>query len=680
MKRLLALLLFTFACVSGAHAKVIYEADGLRVAFDGKRLTLVAPEIEAAWQWTGRGLRLSRLKDPATEKEWLAPEKEERDADWDTALFGEGIVTAPERIVARRSDDEGFTSPHLEIETEIRYPSGRACLYRIWVYPGQAGLRTQLLVKGTPSDKEAEEAARQSNEAAALTLSLPGDSCRIVVAGYYNDHDRRNSDHEPLLREERFTHRFTERRDIGWASLAMVETERAGLILLKESHKTVNLNGTNTGRFLFDGRRLTTTGLGLSERDLSPDEYRPCWAHWIVLYAPGDCAGELALKRFDRYRYPVDTKRDLYIMANVWGSGRAFRSAEEKNILREIASCAGLGIDVLQIDAGWHLGAPKGSAPWLPSPKIYPRGWKPVMRAARESGIEMGIWNPGLTVAAHPQMLSAHFDAGFRYMKVDLKSWDRYDDLQAIVRNVREMETHSNHRGRVNFDVTARWIRVGYWFAREYGNLFLQNRRQQKRAESRNEAHVRGSYVPRRILRDGMDIARYMNTNQVQLNTLDVSRTDPAHTNAARYGNAYSLALTLMHMPLFFQETWMYGEEDRSVLTRMIVRYKLHREAIFTSYVFPIGERGDDRSWGGYQAYRPDEATGYVSLFREIDNCERRKRIRLHFLHGPATLSLEEIFSGETLRKEVDAQGTVEFEIDKPADFRFYKYTLIPKQ
>lgn len=59
----------------------------------------------------------------------------------------------------------------------------------------------------------------------------------------------------------------------------------------------------------------------VSAMELS-SEFRWCRANWTVRYPQTtDDARELALKRFDRTRYPIRPQRDLYLEANTWGSG-----------------------------------------------------------------------------------------------------------------------------------------------------------------------------------------------------------------------------------------------------------------------------------------------------------------------------------------------------------------------
>jgi hypothetical protein len=144
-------------------------------------------------------------------------------------------------------------------------------------------------------------------------------------------------------------------------------------------------------------------------------------------------------------------------------------------------------------------------------------------------------------------------------------------------------------------------------------------------------------------------------------------------SNARQYGDVYSFAITMMSAPLFFTETWRYSQKDRDAVRELISVYKKYREDLYNGYAFSIGERPDDTSWTGFQNYHPDEEFGYMTLFREIDNKDKKKKIQLHFIKGK-TLAIEDLITGKKKNYQVDDEGFVEFSMEDPASFKFYKY------
>ena len=118
----------------------------------------------------------------------------------------------------------------------------------------------------------------------------------------------------------------------------------------------------------------------------------------------------------------------------------------------------------------------------------------------------------------------------------------------------------------------------------------------------------------------------------------------------------------------------MISDTDNWV--ELISIYKAHRDELYEGYVFALGDRPDDTSWTGFQNYHPDEEFGYLSLFREIDNKDKKKRIQLHFIKGK-TLAIEDLMTGTKKTYSVDENGYVEFEMLSPASFKFFKYTTL---
>jgi hypothetical protein len=108
----------------------------------------------------------------------------------------------------------------------------------------------------------------------------------------------------------------------------------------------------------------------------------------------------------------------------------------------------------------------------------------------------------------------------------------------------------------------------------------------------------------------------------------------------------------------------------------LISIYKNHREDLYRGFVFSLGERPDDTSWTGFQNYHPEKDLGYITLFREIDNKETKKSIQLKFLQDKK-LMIEDLVTGAKKTVSTDANGFTEFEMNEPASFKFYKYTIL---
>jgi hypothetical protein len=219
----------------------------------------------------------------------------------------------------------------------------------------------------------------------------------------------------------------------------------------------------------------------------------------------------------------------------------------------------------------------------------------------------------------------------------------------------------------VNLDVTENAPRIGYYFGREYGNIYLENRKPM------NPVNV--VYHPYLVLRDAWQVSKYTNLNKFQVSIQNIDRVNKEVSDAYLHNHPYTVAITLMGSPIFFQETHYYSDEAREQIKPVLATYKQHRDEMYKGYVFPIGEKPNNASWAGFQNYNPNTNAGYLTLFREINNEEKSKRIKLNFLSGK-TLQLTNLMTQETVQKSVDENGTIEFAIDQAADFRFYKYSI----
>ena len=260
-------------------------------------------------------------------------------------------------------------------------------------------------------------------------MPLGEPSCRRRFLGYYNGTQQRNDTHQDILKEEVIAHRLMDREWCDWASVACVEDAAGGIALVKESHKCVNQRGHATGGFVCDETEgLSCTGWGLYANEIPLEGFVAGWATWCLVWSGDDLDREIAFKTFDRFRYPIDPKRDIYIQANTWGSTDnsrdARRAATEDSVLEELETCAELGIDVLQIDDGWqvppgHATSDPGENGWHPHPASYPNGWATVRSRARDLGVKLGLWAAGARCAAQPSMEPAR-------LHHSISGWKRY--------------------------------------------------------------------------------------------------------------------------------------------------------------------------------------------------------------------------------------------------------------
>ncbi len=670
---------------------------GATIAFDGRELTADSAQMRRRWQLTDRGLVTTGLRREVSQYEWAGSKPDCDEADW--YLRGVTDISDPELIEAKGECIEGETNVNDHLLARFVFRYSKPQFYITWevrVWPDIPGVWTRLGIKPVmpfDSEKDRERLTKYLGWAYCDRLPVNTTDTEGHAYGLYSNTQHRNFDHLPLLKSRAVP--VSEDRppvSVDWANMITLSRKGEALSVVKESPKCVNTRHVDTGEFVLHTDGLYVTGLGIS-----PDEYGSspywqfdkgltCWASWTILHSADESHRQLAVKRFDRARYPFLPERDGMVMSNTWGSGGAWWSdgsegspaaTNKSRLLREIESCGDLGIDVLQIDNGWFYPPitsreerHKGS--WEPHPERLPGGWFPIRSAADEAGIGLGLWFPYHVAKNNPEIIADNVCKGnFRRLKLDFMGLKTVDDVAEFREAVPELLRHIDDPDTgINWDVTEGIPRVGYFFARQWGNLFLSNR-ENGPGPMKHGSHI--EYAPRLALRDTWQLAHVMNLNQMQITIQDKDATPRDYSNAYLYPHSYGLAIALMGIPLFFQETQFLSDEARAELKPVLEKYKEHRLSMWNGYTFPIGKIPDDHSWTGFQSIDENLEEGYIIVFREIYAEENNKKMQLHFLREEK-LKIENVLSEDEHTAEVDKNGFFSFHIEEPGSYLWLRY------
>ena len=673
------LLLFNKVRALNQNLPVIdIRLEDARVLTNGNKLVVSTAYFKRVWQYTDHGFMTVAITNPENKKEWITQDHPFK-TDWSLpGLIDSTVGCKLNGLTAEIGNDDEYTSEHIEVVAEMAYDTGVLLRYIIWVYPNAPGIRTQIQVKaiqGLNLDRAIDKEPRSD------FLPVDWNGINREIAGYYNQTQERNTANLKIIKEETYTATVLSTEDYDWASVLTVKDDKGGLVLIKESHKCVNQPGIDTGSFIVDSDGVSITGWGLKATDLK-NEWRSAWANWCILYSGDDLNRDTNIKIFDRLRYPVDKNLDVYILANTWGSNNRMAAASETNVLKEIESQAELGLDVQQIDDGWQNpdGIPAMSTiSWRPDASKYPEGWINVKAAAKEHNIKLGLWfslgslNPvfarkyGQNWAADLEDLKTAFDnGGFSYYKFDMVNLHNYDELEALMKLTREFVNYTDRMVRVNWDVTENEPRIGYFFGREYGNIFLANHTVKSNTTG---------YIPYLMLRDAWQVSKYLNLNKFQISIQNIDMTDKQKGNAHLYNHKYAVAIALMGSPLFFQETQYISQQARSDIKQLLSIYKKNRERMYEGIVYPIGDEPNDRSWTGFQNHHQSD-TGYLTVFRELNNKENMKKLALNFCANKK-IKFKNLMTGAMWTETCDSKGQVALNIENSADFLFLSYSLV---
>jgi hypothetical protein len=713
--KLLVLLVITLECTRANFGQE-HKLGNASFQFSDSTITVATGKVERKWSWTGSGFVTTSYKNLVSGKEWVNPKerytnqekmrirlgtppnvwhqtKKRHTSDWDLPTkIGNTSKARLLSVDFVETDDEHFTSNHLLITAHLEYDCGLELNYLIRVYPDAWGIWTALEVKaldsfsseGIPEDmatyiyygsRQPIKIAR--NEYIPVDFSQPN---QRRYWGIYNDPGNRVNTRDmvqekvisgwPIFQEEQNT----------WANGLSIESEGEGLILVKESNKTVNKYGYQTGSFYCTPNGVEVTGWGLKPHEIT-SEFRRTWATWSILYSGEEDEMELALKQFDRVRYPVNLKTDMHILIDTWGSDlqndnyKALYGRENSVfsvVEKEIKSASELGIDVVRIDDGWQEGSTMSKDSWHPNPYVgYSPHWEKTKALSEKYGVRIGLW-AAVRFISNKELLTNQNELDVATWKFDfdkLEDWKTFDDR---MKGIRQFIKDSDYSTQVSWCPEYDDQRYG-WYSRnrEYGPMYFQN------IQNNLPHHI--VYVPYITLKHHWMMSRFYNMNDLQTHWQNPSRTNPELSDAYLHSQSYAAMSAFMAAPSCFMLTQLLKPEEREELKKTIGTYKKHRKEIFGSFVFPIGDEPNNASWSGFQMHDPNTSSGHIMLFRELHNKEAKKTIRLKFLKKTKLIIYDLRTGGKGRIVRADANGELELSIATAPDYAFLKYEIMGK-
>ncbi|NBB79030.1 MAG: hypothetical protein GVY36_06220 [Verrucomicrobia bacterium] len=258
-----------------------------------------------------------------------------------------------------------------------------------------------------------------------------------------------------------------------------------------------------------------------------------------------------------------------------------------------------------------------GSDFWSVNPERFPNGLTPILDAADEHGIEIGLWyapdsdddfaNWERDVRT---ILELHRAYGVRFFKIDglkVSSVQAYKRAHRLLKAVQE---GADEAIIMDLDVTGMDKRPGYLGAIPYGPIFVENRYTD-----------RGGYSPHHTLRNLWKLAFWIDPARLRMEFLNNTRRldryvgDPLAPST--YRPDYLFATVMMSNPLGWFEASNLPEDYRQQVQPLAEVWREHRDAIFTSTILPVGEEPSGQSWTGFLAVAGDQSHAYLLCLRE---------------------------------------------------------------
>ena len=589
--------------------------------WDGAKLTIGNAYVERQWQAQGGRLFATSFRDVSARTEWLAG-RAQHPAPYPKfpGAEAERKLTFASRTGAASAVEAG------SLIVELKSESAPAVTYRFQVFPESRGISVQL-VAGAGGGSVPAKSPDQADTVEELDVAA--EHTRLTQVTLLDQTDV----HNELVFEKEWLLSTAEGALRLEGNLFVLENTltKAGLVLLKMAplpharpvHDEWDLEAGMRGRLT----RLTLSGHGLDPTGGAG------YASVVLAYSGGVAGRTEAIQGWQRQLRRFDPARDARFLSNTWGDRSRDARINAEFMKSEIAAGAKLGVDVIQIDDGWQKGRTSNSARgpgvwngywsqdahfWDADAARFPGGLAPLVKLAAGQGMRFGLWfGPDSSgdfanwERDAGRILQLHREDGIDYFKIDsVKAVSKAGE-----RNLRRLfdRVLTESKGKVVFDldVTAE-IRPGYFGLCDVGPIFLENRY--------TDFH---RYWPHQTLRNLWKLAHYIDPARLRMEVLNNTRNAAQYADdplaPARYSPEWLFASVMFASPLGWFETSNLPEAYVAGMSGMAKAWKARRADLFRGTILPVGEAPDGTNWSGFASYAADRATGYLLLFRGVN-------------------------------------------------------------
>jgi alpha-galactosidase len=346
----------------------------------------------------------------------------------------------------------------------------------------------------------------------------------------------------------------------------------------------------------------------------------------IIDYTGGKLGQTRALHQAQR---KLMASHEINFLSNTWGDRSQDSRMNEAFILKEIEAGVRLGVEVIQLDDGWQKGRTMNSVDaevangqwegfhdqandfWSPDPVRFPHGFKPILDAADQAGVEIGLWY-GLDSAKDfanwqedvKTVIGLHQQYGIRHFKFDAINSRTPRGEENLNAFFDELSKQSNQQIIVDLDITYN-RRPGYFGRIDCGPLFVTNRY--------SDWH---NYWPHQTLRNLWQLSRWVDPMRMRMMFLNNTRNTELYVNdplAPQHVSPESLFAPLMFsQPLGWFENSNLPSEYFEQVRPLVDLWKQHRQAIHAGVIYPVGTEPDGVNWAGFVSINEQQATGYL--------------------------------------------------------------------
>lgn len=639
-------------------SRVVLQFGDCSIGLEGNLLTAGNAGFRRTWQVAASGLLTPEsFFDIVRGVEWLLNTGEAAPSPVGT------LPDEPRRVILEAFEKTSSIEAESLIAELVAVGEQVTLRYRLQIFPDCRGVRLHLQTQGVADSVVVSTETRETGptgievDSPTRTVEAPGSDLlesltlaplhlRLTQVILHDQTDR----HNELVQEQEWLLHTAEHSLSLTGCLFYVEDvlTGAGLIFLKEA-PLPHARPITTAQDLRvhpRDRRFQFTGHGA---DADSAGYA-----FITLAYDGGIAGRIAaLQQYQRCLRPIVPGRDARFVSNTWGDRNRDGRIRADFMAQEIAAGARLGVDVIQIDDGWQVGATSNSVRakeeggvwegfysardnfWDVHPERFPDGLESLVASAREQGMRFGLWfgPDSAEDFAHWErdaitLIRLHQDLGIDYIKIDgvkLRSKVGERNLRALFDRV---QTETQGCMVFDLDVTAE-TRPGYFGMVGVGPLFVENRY--------TDWH---RYWPHQTLRTLWQLAHHVDPARLRMEWLNHTRNTELYANdplaPARYRPDYLFATVMFSSPLGWFEMSHLPESYFIEAAPLIAVWKEHRDSLFAGTVLPIGAAPDGVAWTGFLSIAQGGRSAYLLAFRELSPAATWQIPVLSFLTTPA--------------------------------------------
>lgn len=402
----------------------------------------------------------------------------------------------------------------------------------------------------------------------------------------------------------------------------------------------------------------------------------------------GGRAGRIrALHARQRQLRPYDPRRDGLVLSNTWGDRHRFERINESDMFRELEAAAALGVDVMEIDAGWAVvndmprenitGAgewqrywdlPNGC--WAVNTNRFPRGLRPLADAARAKGMAFGLWfaPDSSDDSVHWRrdadiLLDLWRNEGVRFFKTDFMTTASARGLARQRAFYDAVIDGSGGEVAFDLDITGQVPRPGY-FGIPRCALFVENRYHRPK-----DGRL---WWPHKTLRNLWTLAEAVDPVRLRMEFMNPTLHRELYGESPlapfRWPADTLFATVMAASPLAWMDCVDVQPETAAAWKPLITTWKRERQRWHGGSIIPVGARPDGVSWTGFVSRAADGHGGYALLFRELAAADAFSLDLSGLMDAPSTAA---VIAG---RGTVSVKGfRLEAEIPAKLDFLWVK-------